>query len=122
MIRLLRKCAGIRKLAVCHRNYGNIVLLQEDYSCKSLRCPCDSPDNHIAEDIVMDCLEEVEIENNRRREDDTLELVNLLCKCSMIFEKKVSIIISKVSGSEYLCEKIRSIHPPSNKVVIIIQP
>ncbi|CAL5086312.1 unnamed protein product [Urochloa decumbens] len=122
MLRLLRKCVGIKKL-VFRVNY--FYTPPEDYysSCKLLGCPCDWLDNHKAEDIIMDSLEEVEIENSVCRKDDmVVELVKLLCKCSMIFREKVHITISEGGGSEYLREKIRSIHSPTNNVEITIQP
>ncbi|TVU38569.1 hypothetical protein EJB05_11948, partial [Eragrostis curvula] len=89
----------------------------DDFRCKSPGCPCGLPEQK-SNDVVLDSLEEVEV-RNYGEPYHTVEVVKLLCDCSTMFLKRVTITISNCGQSRNMREKIHSfIHPRKSKVEI----
>ncbi|TKW33349.1 hypothetical protein SEVIR_2G228332v4 [Setaria viridis] len=115
MLRLLRKCAGLRKIVV-ELGYR---MDDYDYPCKSGSCcPCSCLENRMTNHIVLDSIEEVEIRDYGRAADK-VELVRLFATLSARCKKRVSITVSE--RCEDMHEKIRSICPPNDKVEIVVR-
>ncbi|KAL6657884.1 hypothetical protein ACP70R_005664 [Stipagrostis hirtigluma subsp. patula] len=119
MLRLLRKCAGTRKIVVDISSFS----IMGHYSGISTGCPCRRPKSSKTDHMSMDSLEEVEVNHSAGRSiEDTQELVKLLCGCSLKFRKNVTItVLVEGSQSEHVRRNISSIHAPSNKIEIIVR-
>ncbi|CAN6168338.1 unnamed protein product, partial [Urochloa humidicola] len=118
MLRLLRKCAAIRKLVV-----RSLVSRDPIHPCELPICLCRQPESCRTDNIVLDSLEEVEVAANGKALGRTAELVKLLCECSWAFEKIVSVtLLLEGRRSDYnICKKFCRLHPLNDKVRITMR-
>ena len=96
-----------------------LVLFQHQCQCKSWECQCDwSKQSHNKIDnTALGSLEMVEI-NESMEAYHKVEFVKLLCEYSATFQKRVTINVMENRHTEYIREKICSIHIPNDKIVI----
>ncbi|RLM52716.1 hypothetical protein C2845_PMPSC042091 [Panicum miliaceum] len=117
MIHLINKCAGVKKIVVRCLAYR-----KDQCQCKSWECQCDwsKQSHHKINDAALGSLELVEIKENMEAYHK-VEFVKLLCEYSATFQKRVTIDVIENRRSEYMREKIRSIHVPNDKIVINVR-
>lgn len=97
-----------------------LFFFQDDYPCKIWSgCPCAKLEGRKTNKVVFNLLEEIEVRKGKA--DHIVQLVNFLCRCSAMAEKRVVLTILGGKESEYIVSKIRSIiMPPNNNVDIIV--